>query len=460
MRNKVELSPALTAISPCDGRYAHQTKDLNALFSEYGLIRQRVAVEIAWIQKLASLDQLTEIPPLSQKAQNKLDEIITKFDPGCAQQVKDFEKTTNHDVKAVEHYLQAHFAKDSELSKIQSFIHFACTSEDINNLAWRKNILTARDDILIPFYARINQHLKQQAQQYASLPMLARTHGQAASPTTLGKELANFSTRLQRQITGLQQIALTGKFNGAVGNFNAHTIAYPEIDWISVSVDFIRAFGLEPNLCTTQIEPNDTLAEMLHGIHRINRIFVDFAQDIWLYIALDLMKQKKKVNETGSSTMPHKVNPIDFENAEGNFGIANTLADYFATKLTVSRLQRDLTDSTTLRALGLVFAHTLIALHALEKGLNKITPNRDKMDAELNQHWEVLTEAIQTTMRRYQIPDAFEKIKALSRGQVLDQAVLQQIIESLDIPAEARQTLLDLTPATYTGLAEKLARKE
>ncbi len=457
-KNKIELHP-LTTIAPCDGRYLDKTDKLNLLFSEFGLIHKRVEVEVAWIKTLSSIQDLKEFPPLSKTAIQQLDAIVDQFDLSEAEAVKAIEARTRHDVKAVEYYLRERFKAYSELSAIQHFIHFACTSEDINNLAWRLIVQEARDTVLVPHYERIHGLLDTFSKQYAGLAMLARTHGQVASPTTLGKEFANVAVRLQRQIKQLSDTPILSKWNGAVGNFNAHKIACPDIDWISVSEDFIRSLNLEPNLYTTQIEPNDTLAEILHNMTRINRILTDLAQDVWLYIAFDLIQQKINEDEVGSSTMPHKVNPIDFENAEGNFGIANANALHLASKITVSRLQRDLTDSTSLRTLGLTFAHTLIALHALEQGLGKIIPNVEKIEAELSQHWEVLSEAVQTVMRLYHIPDAYEQMKKLTRGQAFSREMLHTFIATLDIPQEARQRLLNLTPKLYTGLAQQLANK-
>ena len=451
------LSP-LTAIAPSDGRYAHKTASLRRWFSEYGLMAQRVHIEIAWFKHLADLETLPELPRLSSQGIAFLDALEKQFDEHEARKVKKIEQTTNHDVKAIEYYLRAQFKENATLSQHERFIHFACTSEDINNLAWARIVMYARQQALLPAYRKIHAWLIAAAQRHAGLPMLAYTHGQPASPTTVGKEFANFATRLGRQLHVLETLPVTGKFNGAVGNYNAHHVACPETDWLAVTAAFIRKSGLEPVTHTTQIEPHDALCALLDGIVRNNQILLDLCRDLWGYIAMRLFVQKIQTAETGSSTMPHKVNPIDFENAEGNIGIAGAIAEHLSARLPVSRWQRDLSDSTALRVLGLVFAHTLIALDALNAGLGKIAPDAQRLNEELDRHWETLTEAIQTVMRRYGIADGYERLKEKTRGKNMTQDDFQALLTSLDLPAAVREKLSRMTPADYTGLASKLAK--
>ncbi len=455
--SSLPLSP-LTAIAPSDGRYANKTESLRRWFSEYGLIAQRIEIEIAWFKYLVNTETLPEILQSPTDIIQFLDELQENFDEQEALRVKEIEQVTKHDVKAVEYYLRKCFKKNKKHAHLERFIHFACTSEDINNLAWARIIRQAREQVLLPAYGKIHDKLLTMARQYASLPMLAYTHGQPASPTTLGKELINVVARLDRQLQILKRLPVTGKFNGAVGNYNAHHIAYPEADWQKISIAFIKSLGLEPITYTTQIEPHDTLAEILNSIARNNQILLDLCRDIWGYIALRLFTQKIQTEETGSSTMPHKVNPIDFENAEGNIGIANAIAAHLAEKLPISRWQRDLSDSTALRTLGLVFAHTLIALESLNKGLEKIKPNTKRLQEELDQHWEVLTEAIQTVMRRYNIDNGYERLKELTRGKSITKNDLHVLLETLDLPSEVRKGLKKLTPADYIGLAEEMTK--
>ena len=451
------ISP-LTAVSPGDGRYASKTANLRPLFSEYALIQRRIHIEAAWLKTLAGLEELPEIPQLSPAMTALLDRCTETFDTAQAERVKALEKTTNHDVKAVEYYLRDYLKKHEEAAGITNFIHFACTSEDVNNLAWAWIVMEART-LLLQTYRNIEADLVEKALRYASLVMLARTHGQPASPTTLGKELANVAHRLHRQTQSLERIEITAKFNGAVGNYNAHVAACPEIDWPAVTSRFIVSFGLTPLPYTTQIEPHDSFAEILDAIGRINRILLDLCRDVWGYTALDYFTQKHRDTEVGSSTMPHKVNPIDFENAEGNFGIANALAQHLAEKLPISRWQRDLSDSTAMRSLGLVFSHTMIALDALRQGLSKIEAASEVISDDLERHWEVLAEALQTVMRRYGISDGYEELKKLTRGKKgFGKKEIQPLIDHPALPEDVRQRLLALTPGAYTGLAEELAR--
>ena len=449
---------SLTALSPLDGRYASKVDALRPVFSEYGLMHRRVAVEIAWLVALSDESAIKELPPFSATARAKLQKIADDFSVADAQRIKDIEATTNHDVKAVEYFIKERIGDDAALKQAKEFVHFACTSEDINNLSYALMLRDARGHVLLPEADKVIGKLRELAHANADLPMLSRTHGQTASPTTLGKEMANVVARLERQRTQLAAIEIPGKINGAVGNFNAHAIAYPEIDWRAFSKRFVESLGLQWQEYTTQIEPHDGIAELCDAQRRIDTILIDLARDVWGYISLGYFRQKLKAGEVGSSTMPHKVNPIDFENAEGNFGVANALLGHFSEKLPISRWQRDLTDSTTLRALGEAFGHALIGFASLEKGLGKLEVNAGRIGSDLDHAWEVLAEAIQTVMRRHGLPEPYEQLKALTRGKGITRETLQAFIGSLDLPAADKQRLLALTPATYTGLASELAR--
>ena len=450
---------ALTAVSSVDGRYGDKTAPLRPTFSEYGLIRHRVLVEVRWLQALAAHPGILEVPALSTSDRDLLDRIVIDFDLDDARRVKDIERITNHDVKAVEYFLKEKITGNAELEAVAEFIHFACTSEDINNLAYALMLRAARGQVVLPLLDEVIAAIRQLADNYADCPMLARTHGQPASPTTLGKEMANVVHRLRRQREQFAGIELLGKINGAVGNYNAHRIAYPEIDWEMFARDFVtRDLELAWNPYTTQIEPHDYLAELFDALARCNTVLIDFCRDVWGYIALGYFRQKAIAGEVGSSTMPHKVNPIDFENAEGNLGIANALFTHLAAKLPISRWQRDLTDSTVLRTLGVGFGHTLIAYQACLKGIGKLEEDAQRLAQDLECNWEILAEAIQTVMRRYGIQQPYEKLKALTRGQRVDGAMLRHFVESLELPPEAKQRLLELTPATYTGNATEQAR--
>lgn len=446
----------LTAISPIDGRYADKVNALRPIFSEYGLIRFRVQVEVRWLQALAKHPLITEVAPFSDSANRLLDAIINDFSEGDAQRVKDIEKTTNHDVKAVEYLLKEKIRGHAELEKVSEFIHFACTSEDINNLSYALMLKEGREIIIAQIDDCIAA-IKNIARDTAGQPMLSRTHGQSATPTTVGKEFANVVARMQHQRAQLERVALLGKINGAVGNYNAHSIAYPDVDWAGFAKDFVESLGLAFNPYTIQIEPHDYIAEFFHALARFNTILLDFDRDTWAYISLGYFKQKTIAGEVGSSTMPHKVNPIDFENSEGNLGLANALFGFLAEKLPVSRWQRDLTDSTVLRNIGVGIAHTSIAIQASLKGIAKLQLNTDAIEADLNANWEVLAEPIQTVMRRYGIEKPYEKLKELTRGQRITPEQMRVFIENLDIPAGAKSALLELTPRTYIGYAEKLA---
>ncbi|HHJ12624.1 MAG TPA: adenylosuccinate lyase [Chromatiales bacterium] len=448
----------LTAISPIDGRYGSKTRDLRPIFSEYGLIRHRVLVEVRWLQALAAEPTITEVPRLSDAANAFLDRIVDDFSLDDAQRVKEIEATTNHDVKAVEYFLKERVAEQAELAAVSEFFHFACTSEDINNLAYGLMLKAGRNEVLLPVMDRVVGQLTEMAHAYADIPMLSRTHGQPASPTTVGKELANFVYRLRRQRNQVAAVGLLGKINGAVGNYNAHLAAYPDFDWPGFAVRFVESLGLEWNPYTIQIEPHDYMAELFDALARFNTVLVDLCRDVWGYISLGFFRQKVVAGEVGSSTMPHKVNPIDFENAEGNLGLANALFGHLAAKLPVSRWQRDLTDSTVLRNLGVGMAHSLIALQSLLKGLGKLEVNEQALHEDLDANWEVLAEAIQTVMRRYGIEQPYEKLKALTRGRRVDAAVLQDFVDGLDLPDEVRQRLRELTPWAYTGNAAEQAR--
>ncbi|MGZ8193859.1 MAG: adenylosuccinate lyase [Methylobacter sp.] len=448
---------ALTAISPIDGRYADKVKELRPIFSEYGLIRFRVQVEVCWLQALASHPQIGEVRTFSDPANKLLNSIISDFSETDAQRIKDIEKTTNHDVKAIEYFLKEKIAGNSELEQVSEFIHFACTSEDINNLSYALMLKEGREVILAQITDCITA-ISKIALETAAQPMLSRTHGQSATPTTTGKEFANVAARMLRQKGQLEAVQLLGKINGAVGNYNAHCIAYPEVDWAEFAENFVESLGLQLNPYTIQIEPHDYIAEFFHTLSRFNTILLDFNRDIWGYISLGYFRQKTIAGEIGSSTMPHKVNPIDFENSEGNLGMANALFSFLAEKLPVSRWQRDLTDSTVLRNIGVGIAHTSIALQASLKGLSKLQINVEAIEADLNANWEVLAEPVQTVMRRYGIEKPYEKLKELTRGQRIVPEQMQAFIEKLEIPAEAKAGLLKLTPRTYTGYAEKLAK--
>ena len=450
---------ALTAISPIDGRYQNKTNSLRPIFSEYGLFRFRVQVEIEWLKALAQHPDIIEIAPFNDESLSVLNNIIANFNVKDAETIKEIEKTTNHDVKAVEYFIRDQIKSDSNLAKASQFIHFACTSEDINNLSHALMLNAAREEILLPKLDTIITNLQQLTEQFADTPMLSRTHGQTASPTTLGKEIGVFVYRLLRQRTQLQDVACLGKMNGAVGNFNAHLSAFPDLDWMALSKGFVESLGLDWNSHTTQIESHDYIAEYFHVLMRINTILIDMSRDMWSYISLGYFKLKLKEGEIGSSTMPHKVNPIDFENAEGNFGIANGIMDHLANKLPISRWQRDLTDSTVLRNMGVGIAHTLIAFDAVLKGVSKLDINEARLHEDLEQAWEVLAEPIQTVMRRYGIADAYEQLKSLTRGQNISQDTLNNFINELNIPDEAKQTLLGLTPHNYVGNAGQLAKQ-
>ena len=452
----IPLSP-LTAISPIDGRYGSKTERLRSVFSEYGLIRYRVMVEVRWLQHLSQHAGIPEVAPFSAAANGLLEQLVTDFTLDQALRIKEIERTTNHDVKAVEYLIKETIADNAELNAVSEFVHFACTSEDINNLSHALMLKEGRDDVAVPALQEITDQLAAMGRDYANVSMLARTHGQTASPTTVGKEMANVAYRLQRQIEQIKSVPLLGKINGAVGNYNAHLSAYPEIDWQAVAQSFIEQLGLEYNPYTTQIEPHDYMAELFDGLARSNTILIDYARDIWGYISLGYFKQKTIAGEVGSSTMPHKVNPIDFENAEGNMGIANALFGHLAAKLPVSRWQRDLTDSTVLRNMGVGLGYSMIAYASLNKGMSKLQLNEAKLAADLNNSWEVLAEPIQTVMRRYGIDEPYEKLKALTRGNVMDQTTIQQFIDGLDMPDDAKTALKAMTPASYIGNAAEQA---
>ncbi|KRG87881.1 adenylosuccinate lyase [Stenotrophomonas daejeonensis] len=449
---------ALLALSPLDGRYASKVDALRPIFSEYGLIRARVKVEIEWLLALAAEPGIAELADFSAAGKATLRALAEGFSPADAARVKEIERTTNHDVKAVEYFIKERLRDDTELAPALEFVHFACTSEDINNLSYGLMLAEAREKVLLPAYAGIAATLRKLAHEQATQPMLSRTHGQTASPTTLGKEIANVVARLERQVRQIAAVELTGKINGAVGNYNAHVVSYPDVDWPVFARKFVESLGLVFNPYTTQIEPHDNVAEIGDATRRANTILIDLARDIWGYVSLGYFKQRLKEGEVGSSTMPHKVNPIDFENAEGNFGIANALFEHFSAKLPISRWQRDLTDSTVLRALGTSFGHTQVALDSLAKGLGKLEVNPQRLDADLDAAWEVLAEAVQTVMRRHGLPNPYEQLKALTRGQGITARSMRAFIESLELPEDARQRLLAMTPGSYTGLAAELAK--
>ena len=448
---------SLTAVSPIDGRYGSKVIELRDIFSEFGLIKYRVEVEIRWLQKLAAHPEITELKAFSADANTFLDSIVSDFSLADAERVKEIERTTNHDVKAVEYLIKEKFAavkdKFPELEQDSEFVHFACTSEDINNLSHGLMLSNGLNKSLVPNMSAVIDNLEELALEYAEIPMLCRTHGQTASPSTMGKEFANVVARLRRQLIQVQQVEILGKINGAVGNYNAHFSAYPSVDWVSNAKDFIESLGLTFNPYTTQIEPHDYIAELYDAIARFNTILIDLDRDIWAYISLGFFKQKTIAGEVGSSTMPHKVNPIDFENSEGNLGLANAILGHLAEKLPISRWQRDLTDSTVLRNLGVGLAHSLIAYQATLKGLSKLQINPEKLAADLDNAWEIMAEPIQTVMRRYKVEQPYEKLKALTRGNVMNKETIQSFVSSLDIPETAKAELLELTPSTYIGNA-------
>ena len=448
---------ALTAISPVDGRYGSRTAALRPIASEFGLVRNRVAVEVHWLRTLAALAEFDALAPFAPAAERFLDGIVRNFSPENAGRVKDIERETNHDVKAVEYFVRERMAESPELAGVGAFVHFACTSEDINNLAYAMMLSDARAKVLLPSMRDLAGAVRALAREHAAVAMLARTHGQPASPTTVGKEMSVFAVRLQRQLDAFASVRIMGKFNGAVGNYNAHLAACPDVDWHRVSREFVEGFGLAWNPHTTQIEPHDSTAELFHALARFNRVVLDLCRDVWTYISLGYFRQRPASGETGSSTMPHKVNPIDFENAEGNVGVANAILEHLAAKLPVSRLQRDLSDSTAQRNLGVGLAHSLIACDSCLKGLGKLAVDEAAIARDLAEAWELLAEPIQTVMRRYGIENSYERLKALTRGRAVDRDTLVRFIESLPIPRGEKDALLGLTPATYVGAAEMLA---
>lgn len=449
----------LTAISPLDGRYNEKVQALRPIFSEYGLIRFRVIIEIRWLQILAKHAQLPELPHLSSHGQAILNAIIENFSEQDAARIRHIEAGINHDVKAIEYFIKEHISGNKELGSINEFIHFGCTSEDINNLSYALMLLTAKQQCLLPTLSELIRELEHFAHDYADVPMLARTHGQPATPTTVGKEIANFVARLKRQVEQLVATPILGKLNGASGNYNALFCAYPQVDWQNISKNFVNQLGLVWNPYTTQIEPHDYIAELFGVLMRINTILLDFSRDMWGYIALGYFKQKAYSNEIGSSVMPHKINPIDFENAEGNLGIANALFDHMSNKLPISRWQRDLSDSTVLRNMGVAVGHTLLAYQSIMRGLQKTAPNEELIRTDLDKHWEVLAEPVQTLMRRFGIEQPYEKLKALTRGQPVTKELLYQFIQEQVLPDEIKQQLLTLTPENYLGYAADLAKR-
>ncbi len=451
----MELS-SLTAVSPVDGRYGDKVSPLRAIFSEYGLLKFRVEVEVRWLQKLADTAEIKEVPAFDADANAFLDAIVANFNESDAARIKTIERTTNHDVKAVEYFLKEKVADVPALHAVSEFIHFACTSEDINNLSHALMLETARREVILPYWQQLIDAVKGLAQEYRDIPLLSRTHGQPATPSTMGKEMANVAYRMERQLRQLGHIEVLGKINGAVGNYNAHIAAYPEVDWHQLSETFVTSLGITWNPYTTQIEPHDYIAEMFDCIARFNTILIDFDRDIWGYVALNHFKQKTIAGEIGSSTMPHKVNPIDFENSEGNLGLANAVMQHLASKLPVSRWQRDLTDSTVLRNLGVGVGYALIAYQATLKGISKLEVNRERLLDELDHNWEVLAEPIQTVMRRYGIEKPYEKLKELTRGKRVDAAGMQTFIDSLALPEEEKVRLKQMTPANYLGRATQM----
>ena len=448
----------LNAISPIDGRYAGKTRQLKTAFSEFGLIRARTEVEVRWLQKLASHAGIKEVPLLSSRSIDFLNALVDQFSEKDALKIKEIERTTNHDVKAVEYFIKQKIGHIDELKAVSEFVHFACTSEDINNLSHALMLLRGRSELLKKVDSIIAD-MTEKSHSFSAVPMLSRTHGQTASPTTVGKEFANVVHRMKRQRSQIAKVEILGKINGAVGNYNAHLSAYPNIDWAACAADFVGSLGLVWNPYTTQIEPHDYIAELFDAIARFNTILIDINRDIWGYISLGYFKQKIIAGEVGSSTMPHKVNPIDFENSEGNLGLANAVLAHLAAKLPVSRWQRDLTDSTVLRNMGVGFGYSLIAYQSALNGLGKLELNETRLAEDLDNSWEVLAEPMQTLMRRYGIDEPYEKLKALTRGQTVNAALFKNLIETLDIPEEARQKLRALTPASYIGNAVEQARK-
>lgn len=450
---------ALTAVSPIDGRYGSKTEILRSIFSEYGLIKSRVTVEVRWLQHLANHSQINELPSFSADADKLLNNLVSEFSTDYADRVKEIERTTNHDVKAVEYLIKEQFAGNKELLAINEFVHFACTSEDINNLSHALMLKEGRENVIVPICQKLIDKLREMAHDLATVAMLSRTHGQTASPTTVGKEIANVVARLDRQLDQIKAVELLGKINGAVGNYNAHISAYPEVDWVANAKTFIEGLGLTFNPYTTQIEPHDYIAELYDAIARFNTILIDLDRDIWGYVSMGFFKQKTIAGEVGSSTMPHKVNPIDFENSEGNLGIANAVMNHLSSKLPISRWQRDLTDSTVLRNMGVGLGYSVIAYESTLKGLNKLQLNEQRISADLDNAWEVLAEPIQTIMRRYHIEEPYEKLKALTRGQDINKETILAFVETLAVPEEAKQVMRELTPANYIGNAIKQAQQ-
>ncbi|MFK8020059.1 MAG: adenylosuccinate lyase [Pseudomonadales bacterium] len=448
---------SLTAISPIDGRYGGKTSALRAVFSEFGLTKARIIVEVRWLQALAAQKEIVELPALTNAATTFLDNIVTDFSVADAQTIKETERTTNHDVKACEYFLKDKMSLCPDLAAHTEFVHFACTSEDINNLSHALMLSQGREEVLLPHAKQLIDKLRSLAHQYADVPMLSRTHGQSASPTTVGKEIANVVHRLSRQYAQIGEVDLLGKINGAVGNYNAHVATYPEIDWPSFSKDFVESLGLSWNDYTTQIEPHDYISELFSAINRFNTILIDWNRDVWSYISIGYFKQKTVAGEIGSSTMPHKVNPIDFENSEGNLGLANAINQHLADKLAISRWQRDLSDSTVLRNLGVGFGHSILAYQSTMKGLSKLELSAEVVARDLNNSWEVLAEPLQTIMRRYGIANPYEKLKDLTRGQTVNEEVIHTFIDGLDVPQEAKESMRALSPASYIGLAKTLA---
>lgn len=452
----MSLTP-LNAVSPIDGRYGSKTQDYRHIFSEFGLIRARVEVEIRWLQRLAEHQGVAEVSPFSETTTAQLNAIVDDFNQDHAQQIKDIEATTNHDVKAVEYFIKDQFKGNAELEAVSEFVHFACTSEDINNLSHAIMLKLGRE-VLLAQMKDVAANITTMAKAYADIPMLSRTHGQTASPTTIGKEMANVAARLNRQVKQVVEVELLGKINGAVGNYNAHMSAYPNVDWQQNAESFVNSLGISWNPYTTQIEPHDYIAELFDAIARYNTILIDFNRDIWGYVAWGYFKQKTIAGEIGSSTMPHKVNPIDFENSEGNLGLANAVLQHMASKLPVSRWQRDLTDSTVLRNMGVGFAYSAIAYASALKGISKLEVNPKRVAQDLDNSWEVLAEPIQTIMRRYNVEGAYEKLKELTRGQAITKELIQGFVETLDIPEEAKVDMRELTPANYIGNAVSQAK--
>jgi len=450
---------ALTSLSPLDGRYAAKVDALRPQFSEYGLIRRRLQVEIEWLKALASEPHFAEIPAFSPATIAALDQLVAGFGPQQAAEVKEIEAVTNHDVKALEYWIKKQLASNAEVMQVSEFIHFACTSEDINNLSHALMLKAARDETMLPMLSRVVARLRDLAHEHAELPMMSRTHGQPATPTTVGKEMANVVYRLERASERIADVSLLGKINGAVGNYNAHLAAYPGYDWEGFAKRFVESLGLEFNPYTIQIEPHDAMAELYDAFARANTIMIDFNRDVWGYISLGFFKQKLKAGEIGSSTMPHKVNPIDFENSEGNLGLANALLRHLSEKLPISRWQRDLTDSTVLRNMGVALGYTLLAYDSLLRGLNKLEANADCLCTDLDANWELLAEPIQTVMRRYGIANPYEKLKELTRGNRVSREGMREFLQTLEIPQAAKDELLKLTPWDYTGKAAELARR-